>query len=123
MRPRLPTVIRTLCLVLPLAVPALQATPPAESGVHRSELFLVAGRIAGEGDVIRVTRGERVELVWSSDERIRLHLHGYDLELEVTPDEPAVMSLVAHATGRFPITRHDGDHGHETLMYLEVHPD
>ena len=126
MRPRLPTSIRTLCLVLPLAAPALCAATPAlaaDPDIHRSEVSLVDGRIVGEDDVIRVTRGERVELVWSSDQRIRLHLHGYDLELEVTPDEPAIMSFIAHATGRFPITRHGGDHGHETLMYLEVYPD
>jgi hypothetical protein len=128
MRPRLPTVIRTLCLVLPLTAPALSAAPPAPTAdpdIDRTELSLVDGRIVGEDDVIRVTRGQRVELVWSSDERIRLHLHGYDLELEVAPDEPAVMSLIAHATGRFPITRHGGSggHDHETLLYLEVYPD
>ncbi|HUO83201.1 MAG TPA: hypothetical protein VM616_10155, partial [Gammaproteobacteria bacterium] len=112
MTPRLPTVIRTLCLILPLAAPPLCAATPAlaaDPDIHRSEVSLVEGRIVGEDDVIRVTRGERVELAWSSDQRIRLHLHGYDLELEVTPDEPAIMSFIAHATGRFPITRHGGD--------------
>ena len=53
------------------------------------------------------------------------YLHGYDVELHVRPDEPAVMVIEAYATGRFPITSHGwgkGGHGHDELTYLEVYP-
>ena len=74
---------------------------------------------------IRITENEAVELHWSSDEAVKLHLHGYDKELKVRPGKPASMSIKARATGRFPITSHgwgQGGHGHHALTYLEVHP-
>ena len=76
-------------------------------------------------EAIRATEGDEVELLCSSDERVELHLHGYDLKLEVRPGEPAKMVVKAHATGRFPITSHgwgDGGHGHHALTHLEVYP-
>lgn len=75
--------------------------------------------------VIRITERETVDLRWSSDEMVKLHLHGYDRELKVTPGKPATMTLTGRATGRFPITSHGwghSGHGHHALTYLEVHP-
>ncbi|HEX9585364.1 MAG TPA: hypothetical protein VGB36_12755 [Gammaproteobacteria bacterium] len=42
---------------------------------------------------------------------MELHLHGYDLEIHVRPDEPAAMVIKATATGRFPITSHGWGEG------------
>ena len=93
---------------------------------NRIEVTVEQRKVAGDSDVIRVTQGEDVELVWHTDESARLHLHGYDIEFAVTPDEPTVIRLKAHATGRFPVTSHgfgDGHgHGHKPLLYLEVYP-
>lgn len=86
------------------------------------DLALVKGRLAGP-DTLRVKRGDRVELRWSSDRPIVLHLHGYDLELKVTPQAPAAMSFAAGLTGRFPVSEHrHGTGHHRALLYLEVHP-
>ena len=77
------------------------------------------------GEAIRITEGDVIELVWTSDEATELHLHGYDLEIHVRPNEPATMVIEAYATGRFPITSHgwdEGGHGHDALTYLEVYP-
>ena len=74
---------------------------------------------------IRITEGDRVELRWTSDEPVELHLHGYDLKIQVRPDAPAAMVVEATATGRFPITSHGwetGGHGHDALTHLEVYP-
>jgi hypothetical protein len=74
---------------------------------------------------IRMTENEVVELRWTSDEMVKLHLHGYDKELKVSPGKPASMPITGRATGRFPITSHgwgQGGHGHHALTYLEVHP-
>jgi hypothetical protein len=93
---------------------------------NRIEVTVEQRKVAGDNDVIRVTQGEDVELVWHTDESVRLHLHGYDIEFAITPDEPTVIHLTAHATGRFPVTSHGfgggHDHGHKTLLYLEVYP-
>ena len=73
---------------------------------------------------IRITENEVVILRWSSDERVKLHLHGYDQELQLRPGKVSSMPVTGRATGRFPITSHGWgqDHGHHALTYLEVHP-
>jgi hypothetical protein len=77
--------------------------------------------------VIKVVQGDAVELVWTTDKAASLHLHGYDIELEIPPNTPAVMVFTAYATGRFPITnhqlhKHQRYADHKTLIYLEVYP-
>ena len=94
--------------------------------VHRIVITIHNRKVVRDNNVIRVTQGEDVELVWTSDESANLHLHGYDIEFKVTPDAPTPITFTAHATGRFPITSHGfgnrHEHGHDTLLYLEVYP-
>jgi FtsP/CotA-like multicopper oxidase with cupredoxin domain len=45
-------------------------------------------------DEIDVTEGDRVTLRLTSDAPVELHLHGYDLEAEVSPDEALGVLLV-----------------------------
>ena len=71
--------------------------------------------------VIRVTRGERVEIIWSTDRPHDIHLHGYDIDLRLTPDETKAMAFTAHATGRFPVEIHDAQQ-RGVLLHVEVHP-
>lgn len=80
--------------------------------------------VAPEGP-IRVKRGDVVELRWTTDEQVEVHLHGYDQELTVRPGKTAKMIVRARVAGRFPITSHgwgNRGHGHGALTYLEVHP-
>ena len=86
--------------------------------------MLVDGKLPGrESNTLRVRRGEKVELRWTSDRPIVLHLHGYDLEVKVAPQAPAGMSFTAGIAGRFPITEHTHGRGHHrAIAYLEVHP-
>ena len=82
-------------------------------------------KVVAPGRKIRITEGDVIELRWTSDEPVELHVHGYDLELHVRPDEPAAMVIEAYATGRYPITSHGwgkGGHGHDALTYLEIYP-
>ena len=84
-------------------------------------------KVVAPKGAIRIFEKDVIELRWVSDQVVKLHLHGYDKELDLRPGEPAVMSITAHATGRFPITSHGwGEqrhgHGHDALTYLEVHP-
>ena len=74
---------------------------------------------------ISMTENEVVILRWSSDERVKLHLHGYDQKLQLRPGKVSSMPVTGRATGRFPITSHgwgSSGHGHDALTYLEVHP-
>ena len=78
--------------------------------------------------VLRVKQGDQVELKWQTDEKVDLHLHGYDIEKTATPGKPVIMKFTAKATGRFPVTSHGfggakgHSHGSGALFYLEVHP-
>lgn len=75
---------------------------------------------------VRVTQGEGVRLHLHSDAAAELHLHGYDIEAAIAPDDPVTLQFVAAVGGRFPLERHvedGGGHGHGALLYLEVYPD
>jgi hypothetical protein len=68
---------------------------------------------------ISVSEGDRVKLRITSDGPLELHLHGYDIEREVEPDEPAELSFEANLTGRFEI---EAEETHEELGVLVVRP-
>lgn len=61
-----------------------------------------------ESDTIRVAQGDTVTLNITSDELGTFHLHGYDIEIPVGPDETGGINFDATATGRFNITFHAG---------------
>ena len=100
---------------------ALAAASRAEE-VRRFELRVAEGKLAAGERAVRVKRGDTVELVWSSDRRTALHLHGYDIEVTAHPDAPQTMRFLARATGRFPVEIHGSSGRHTTLIYVEVHP-
>jgi hypothetical protein len=100
-------------------------SPAWAAGAAQAKHFaisLVNGAVVGTPDTIRVKQGDDVELRWSSDKPMELHLHGYDIEVRVAPAVPAIMSFKAKIPGRFPIERHGQDQGHRAVMYLEVLP-
>lgn len=70
-------------------------------------------------DEVEVGEGDRVRLRVTSGEPIEIHLHGYDLEREVAPGEPATLSFEADLTGRFEIEEHESG---EVLGVLIVQP-
>ena len=61
--------------------------------------------------VIKVNQGDTVTLRIGTDEHGRFHLHGYDIEVDLDPNETARMEFTANATGKFKITFHAGDEG------------
>ena len=87
------------------------------------DIPLAGGRAPRGYDTVRVQRGDEVELRWTSDRNIAVHLHGYDIEVRVTPGTTAVMAFRARIAGRFPVSEHGHEARHERpLLYLEVHP-
>ncbi len=89
--------------------------------IKRFELHIHDSKVILDDQTIRVTQGDRIELNWSSDKSIELHLHGYDIHTSITPNSPTMMQFKAHATGRFPVEIH-GKSEHSALIYIEVHP-
>ena len=75
---------------------------------------------------LRVKQGDTVEIRWKPDKEMELHLHGYDLLIQVHPKKLNKITFKAHTAGRFPISIHKTDsqsHGHRNVVYLEVHPE
>lgn len=91
--------------------------PDSGSGRNVFGVSVEDGRM--NPDEIEVAEGDRVTLRFTSDAPLELHLHGYDLEAEVAPDEPAELSFEADLTGRFEIEDHDEE---EALGALLVQP-
>src|SRR5262245_26139955 len=92
----------------------------AADSAHTFDLQIVKRHVTPANKVLRATQGERVELRWTSDEPLVLHLHGYDIETRVEPGKPAVTAFAARATGRFPVEIHGGRHA--VLLHVEIHP-
>ena len=69
-----------------------------------------------DGGELVVKQGDEVTFALDTDEDGAFHLHGYDLERELTVGETATLSFTANATGRFGITFHPGvgEHTHAT---------
>lgn len=65
------------------------------------------------------TQGDRVRIVVHADVSDEVHLHGYDLSDDVTPDEPARIDFVANAAGVYGCELESS----ETLLFqLEIAP-
>jgi heme/copper-type cytochrome/quinol oxidase subunit 2 len=87
---------------------------PRERDVEAS----IEGGVMEPSEVV-VGEGDEVTLRVTSEEAVELHVHGYDLEEEVEPDEPATLSFEAEETGRFGIEDHETG---EELGALLVEP-
>ena len=76
--------------------------------------------------VIRVTQGDVVRLELTSDQPQFVHLHGYEIQTEISPGKVTALAFTASLTGRFPIHLHAGDvdaSGHEDILAsIEVYP-
>ena len=101
----------------------------ARSADRVLHLRIARRRIENARDTIRLTVGDHVELLWSTDEATTIHLHGYDLALALDPATEGRMRFEATATGRYPISAHGFGAGTDkvsrrevVLLYLEVHP-
>jgi FtsP/CotA-like multicopper oxidase with cupredoxin domain len=116
-------------------VAAAAAGEAAQTPARSFEVRIERRRVPSAQRTLRATEGERVELRWTADEPVVLHLHGYDIETRVAPDKPAVTSFTARLTGRFPVAIHvdsapgrssssakSSSHHHVTLLHVEVHP-
>jgi len=91
-------------------------------GTKEFDIALADGKPKGE-QTLRVTKGDKVVMRWTSDRPIALHLHGYDLETTVPAQSTTTMTFTASIPGRFPVSEHAHGAGHHrAVLYLEVLP-
>ena len=83
------------------------STPPApEEDESTIEVTVSGGTVTGGGRH-RVPLGHTVNLRVTSDEADEVHLHGYDLTLDLEAGAPAVLTFDATIPGVFEAELHD----------------
>jgi len=108
-----------LLAALALAPLAASAAAPASRSFS---VEIAAGRAKGD-DTLKVRQGDQVQVHFSSDRPMVLHLHGYDIDARVTPAAPATVTFKADLAGRFPVHEHrEGAGNHRAVLFIEVHP-
>jgi hypothetical protein len=95
-----------------------QGQPQPEPDVP--EIEIRNGQLVGGVEEIEVETGERIEFVVSSDTPDEIHVHGYEITEEVTPDQPARVSFPADIEGIYEVEAHDI--GHVVIAELRVTP-
>lgn len=75
-------------------------------------------RIKGPS-VIKLKRGDQVEVDFISDSADELHLHGYDITVLLIPNKVARLSFKAKHAGRFGFELHKND---REIGAFEIHP-
>jgi hypothetical protein len=79
------------------------------------------GQVEKKLRTIKVNQGDKIELNWKVDQLTELHLHGYDIKLNISPGQPEKMIFEAQIAGRFPVGIH-GSGSHGKIIYLEIYP-
>jgi endonuclease YncB( thermonuclease family) len=133
--PRQPTPLLLAATILVLTASALVRgiAPPATARAATAKQFSFAikqRKLDAADKVVRVVKGDTVELVFTGDEPTELHLHGYDIKLDLKANEPGKIQFTATIAGRFPLEVHRFGTGtkagrsHITgpLLYVEVLP-
>ncbi|MGH3147112.1 MAG: cupredoxin domain-containing protein [Rubrobacter sp.] len=93
-----------------------------DSPVARPEKVSFDLEILGNGmepREVSVREGDRVTISFTADRQAEIHVHGYDLEVEVESGAVTKLSFEADSTGRFPIEDHATGAG---LGFLVVEP-
>jgi hypothetical protein len=112
---RSPILVLLVLVVLGGLFVLLRPNSPT-AGPQTREFDLNISGDAMEPSDITVTEGDRVVLRITADSPLEVHLHGYDLEAEVEPDEPTRLSFEADLTGRFEIEDHETEQELGTLV-------
>ena len=94
------------------------ASGTASAGTEqRIEVNVVHGKASGDTGRVQVPLGTSVTLVVTSDEADEVHVHGYDIEKELSPGTPVTLQFDATITGVFEVELHKAG---TVLLRLQV---
>jgi FtsP/CotA-like multicopper oxidase with cupredoxin domain len=133
--PNQSTALLLAATILALTASALirDIAPPATAQAATAKQFsfgIKQRKLDAANNTVRVVKGDTVELVFTGDEPAELHLHGYDIKLDLKANEPGKIQFTAMIAGRFPLEVHrfgtgtNAGRSHITgpLLYVEVLP-
>ena len=84
---------------------------------QRIEVQVSGGQVSGDTGRVPVAADEHVTLVITSDVADEVHVHGYDLEAELSPGQPTELVFDATIPGVFEVELHDAG---TQLLSLQV---
>jgi hypothetical protein len=94
------------------------ASGTASAGTQqRIEVTFAHGKATGDTGRVQVPLGTSVTLVVTSDVADEVHVHGYDIEKELTPGNPVTLQFDATVAGVFEVELH---HANTVLLRLQV---
>ena len=99
------TALILLGLALALAC-LLAACSDHEPEDRTFNLEVQDGTLVKGNPPLQVKQGDGVTILVDTNIPILFHLHGYDIEQEAVPGNPAKLVFLANATGSFPFTIH-----------------
>jgi hypothetical protein len=94
--------------------PSSSASTPAG---QRIEVQVSGGAVSGDTGRVPVAAGEHLTLVITSDVADEVHVHGYDLEAELSPGQPTEIAFHATIPGVFEVELHEAG---TQLLSLQV---
>jgi len=87
----------------PQTSPTAQASSPTpESNAKTFELTIKGKKLTSGPSTIKVNQGDNVTIKITGDEEEELHVHAYDVSVELIPNEQATLTFSAKMSGRFP---------------------
>ena len=110
--------LRRRLLVLALASGAAWGGG-ASAEVIAVDLVVVGGKRVSGPNLIKLKRDDVLVLTVVSDRADNLHIHGYDLQLDLHAGRPASLRFTARRTGRFGFELHRSG---QELGVLEIYP-
>jgi heme/copper-type cytochrome/quinol oxidase subunit 2 len=75
------------------------------------------GKVSPKAHRVRAAEGSRVQILVSSDVDDEVHVHGYDIEREVSAGQSTTIVFTANQTGVFEVETHESN---LLLLQLQV---
>jgi FtsP/CotA-like multicopper oxidase with cupredoxin domain len=106
----------------PTATSPSAQEPPTDGpdAVPSRTITLTKHAANGGAPEIKAAKGQTVRFVVTSDAPDEIHVHGYDIEREVAPGEPARFSFKADIEGIFEIESHEAEHAGEDALIAKL---
>ena len=117
--------IGLLVAVVVIAVVAFVIAKPGSSdnkksaGPQTTRIQLKNHEPVGGKKVIKITKGDRGLIIVSSDKPETVHLHGFEIEHEITPSKPGRYAFTAKNEGAYELESHTTE---KKIATLQVQP-
>jgi heme/copper-type cytochrome/quinol oxidase subunit 2 len=73
------------------------------------------GKVSPKAHRVKVAEGSPVQILVSSDVDDEVHVHGYDIERELSAGQPTTIEFTANQTGVFEVETHQS-----SLLLLQL---